>query len=209
MRVIGLTGSIGMGKTTIALMLRRLGIPVDAADMAVHRLLSPRGAAFAEVAAAFPEALRDGRIDRLRLGALVFADEARLKHLETILHPLVARERARFLARCRRQRRPLAILDIPLLFETGRERDMDAVITVSAPAFLQRLRVLGRPGMNEEKFHAILSRQMPDAFKRRRSDAVIFTGRGKAATIRQLQAVLKRLNSSHARNRPRYRNHRR
>jgi dephospho-CoA kinase len=207
MRILGLTGSIGMGKSTIAGMLRRLRIPVYDADAAVHRLMAPGGAAFATLAKAFPDCMAEGRIDRIRLGNVVFADDAQLARLEAILHPLVARDRAGFLRRCRRAGNPLAVLDIPLLFEKGLEHEADAILVVSAPAFLQRQRVLVRPGMTKAKFAAIRGRQVPDAEKRRRGDFVIVNGLSRAATLRRLQTVLKRLDSFHARNRPRYRNH--
>ena len=204
MRIIGLTGGVGMGKSTVAAMIRRLGIPVSDADTVVHRLLTSRGAAYNRVAAAFPSVVHHGLINRRELGQMVFADAARLRQLEAILHPLVARERTRFLAGCRRRRARLVVLDIPLLFENRLQHECDAVMTVSAPAFLQRSRVLARPGMTRAKLSGILARQMPDFKKRRLADAVLRTGTSRAATFRQLQAILKRLDSSHARNRPRY-----
>jgi dephospho-CoA kinase len=210
MKIIGLTGSIGMGKTTVAAMLRRLGIPVDAADDTARRLMVPGSPAYRSVARNFPDAIDGHRLDRTLLGELVFADPARLKLLEQILHPEIARMRERFLAIHRRRRSPIVVLDIPLLFEKGLDKTVDAVMTVSAPAFVQKHRVLYRPGMSEHKFRNIMSRQIPDAVKRRRSDIVIRTGTSKAATLRQLKAALNRLHwASHARNRSRYRNHRR
>jgi len=201
MLVIGLTGSIGMGKSTAATMLRRLGLPVHDADAAVHRLTAPGGAAVEAVAEAFPGVRRDGGIDRAKLGAAVLSDTAALQRLEAILHPLVRAEARAFLAKQARLRRPLAVLDIPLLFETGGERLCDVVIVVSAPAYIQRARVLRRPGMTEERFQAILERQMPDAEKRRRADFVVKTGLNKAHALRQLSAIVRLLRSAPRRGR--------
>ena len=199
MLIIGLTGSIGMGKSTAAGMLRRLGLPVHDADAAVHRLMAPGGAAVAAVEAAFPGVTRDGGIDRGRLGARVLGDAAALQRLEGILHPLVRAEARAFLAKQARLRRPLAVLDIPLLFETGGERLCDAVIVVSAPPFIQRARVLRRPGMTEAKMQAILDRQLPDREKRRRADFVVQTGLNKAHSLRQLATVVRLLKREAAR----------
>ena len=201
MLVIGLTGSIGMGKSTAAAMLRRLGLPVHDADAAVHRLMARGGAAVADVSAAFPGVEKDGAIDRGLLGARVLDDDAAMKRLEAILHPLVRAEARRFLAKQARQRRPLAVLDIPLLYETGGDRLCDAVIVVSAPPYIQRVRVLRRPGMSEAKFRAILRRQMPDAEKRRRADFVVQTGLNKAHSLRQLAAIVRLLKERNARRR--------
>ena len=187
---IGLTGSIGMGKSTAAAVLRRLGLPVHDADAAVHRLMERGGAAVAAVAAAFPGVEVEGRIDRARLGAQVLGDDAALKRLEGILHPLVRAEARAFLAKQARLHRPLAVLDIPLLYETGGDKLCDAVIVVSAPAMIQRARVLRRPGMTEEKMQAILARQLPDAEKRRRADFVVQTGLTKGHSLRQLSAIV-------------------
>ena len=201
MLVVGLTGSIGMGKSTAAAMLRRLGLPVHDADAAVHRLMARGGAAVAAVATAFPGVEKDGAIDRGLLGARVLQDDAAMKRLEAILHPLVRAEARRFLAAQARQRRPLAVLDIPLLYETGGDRLCDAVIVVSAPPYIQRARVLRRPGMTEAKFQAILGRQMPDAEKRRRADFVVQTGLNKAHSLRQLAAIVRLLKQRNARRR--------
>lgn len=190
MRVIGLTGSIGMGKSTAAGQLRRLGIPVHDADAAVHRLLGPGGQAVPLVAEAFPGSLNNGAIDRQALGAQVFSDPSALKRLEAILHPLVRAEERRFLAEMKRRGQDLVVLDVPLLFETGGQNRCDGVIVVSAPAFLQKQRVMARPGMTQEKFRAILAKQMPDAEKRRRADVVIPTGRGRAASLQRLKAAV-------------------
>ena len=189
--VLGLTGSVGMGKSTAAAMLRRLGVPVHDSDAEVHRLLGRGGHAVAPVSEAFPSARKADRIDRQRLGRLVFGDAAALKRLEAILHPRVRAAQARFLAACRRQRVRVAVLDIPLLFETAGERRLDGVIVVSAPARLQRARVLRRAGMTEARLAAILAQQMPDAEKRRRARWVVPTGLGHALTLRRLKKILR------------------
>lgn len=191
MVVLGLTGSVGMGKSTAARMLRRLRVPVYDADAEVHRLLGPGGGGVAPVGAAFPAARRGDRIDRAALGRLVFGDAAALKRLEAILHPRVRTAQRRFLAACRRRRVPVAVLDIPLLFETGGERRCDGVIVVSAPRSLQRSRVLRRPGMTEARLAAVLAQQMPDAEKRRRARWVVPTGLGQAFTLRRLKTILR------------------
>ena len=180
MVVLGLTGSIGMGKTTVANALKATGAAVFDADAAVHRLLGPGGKAVAAVLARFPDAASgEGaarEVDRGALGAQVFADPEALAALEAILHPRVRAGERRFLAASQRRGGRLAVLDIPLLFETGGEARCDATVVVSAPSFVQRARVLGRARMSEERLAAILARQMPDAEKRRRADFVIHTG---------------------------------
>ena len=191
MRVIGLTGSIGMGKTTTARLLRLLGLPVHDADGAVHRLLAPGGGAVKPVLAAFPGVGNAaGGIDRAKLGALVFADPTARARLEAILHPRVRANGRRFLAAAARRRAPAAVLDVPLLYETGGEGRCGAVIVVSAPAFLQRQRVMARPGMTHAKFAGILAAQLPDAAKRARADHVVQTGLGRRHALRQLAAIL-------------------
>ena len=191
MIILGLTGSIGMGKSTAARMLRRFGVPVHDADRVVHGLLAKGGAAVAAVETAFgPEVIRDGAVDRPRLGARVFGDRAALGRLEAILHPLVRRAERRFLALAAARRAKLVVLDIPLLFETGGQRRMDATVVVTAPAFIQRLRVLARPGMSAEKLDAILRRQTPDAEKRRRADFLVQTGLGKGPALRRLKRIV-------------------
>src|SRR5512132_333920 len=193
MMVLGLTGSIAMGKSTAAAMFRRLGVPVYDADRAVHRLLGKGGAAVSPVAGAFPGVVVEGEVDRRLLAARVFGDAAALRELEGILHPLVARERRRFLRAARRQGRRLVVLDIPLLFETGGERDCDAVAVVSAPASLQYARLLQRPGMSPERIAGIMRRQMPDEEKRRRADFVIPTGLGKASSYATIRGIVSKL----------------
>ena len=192
MKVLCLTGSVGMGKTTAARMLRRLGIPVHDADGEVHQLLGPGGAAVKAVDAAFPGVKRGKAIDRAALGRLVFGDPKALRRLEKILHPLVGNAERNFLARARRQRRPLVVLDIPLLFETGAERRCDGVLVVSAPRAIQLARVRARPGMTKQRLAAVEARQMPDAQKRRRADVVISTGLGKRHSLRALRQALAR-----------------
>jgi dephospho-CoA kinase len=192
--VLGLTGSIGMGKSTAAAMLRRLGVPLFDADLVVHRLLAPSGAAVSAVSAAFPGVETEaGGIDRVLLGQRVFADPAALRRLEAILHPMVAAAEIRFLARSRARRVRLVVLDIPLLFETGAERRCDYVLVVSAPALVQRQRVMRRPGMTEIRLAAILRKQVPDYRKRQRADFVVPTGAGRGVTLRRLKAIVRLL----------------
>lgn len=188
--VIGLTGSIGMGKSSAAQALRRLGVPVHDSDAVVHRLMGPGGAALEKIEAAFPGVVKDGAVDRKALGARVFADRAALRKLESILHPMVRRSARDFLARMRRRRKTFAVLDIPLLYETGGEALCDAVMVVSAPARLQHARVLSRPGMTETRFTNILAQQMPDQEKRARADFVIETGLSRRHALRQIKAAL-------------------
>lgn len=190
MVIVGLTGSVGMGKTMAAAMLRRMGIPVHDSDAAVHRLLDQGGAAVPAIAAAFPGVVRNGRVDRQALGARVFGDPEALARLEAIVHPLVHRATQDFLRRCAARRVDVVVLDVPLLFETGGDRRCDLVAVVSAPFFIQRQRVLARPGMTEEKFRGILARQMPDRMKRRLADFVIPTGLGRRTTLRSLERLV-------------------
>jgi dephospho-CoA kinase len=192
--VLGLTGSIGMGKSTAAAMLRRLGVPLFDADLVVHGLLAPSGAAVSAVSAAFPGVETEaGGIDRVLLGQRVFTNPAALRRLEEILHPMVAAEEKRFLARSRARRVALVVLDIPLLFETGAERRCDYVLVVSAPALVQRQRVMRRPGMTEIRLAAILRKQVPDHRKRQRADFVVPTGAGRGVTLRRLKAIVRLL----------------
>jgi dephospho-CoA kinase len=191
--VLGLTGSIGMGKSTAAAMLRDLGLPVHDADAAVHRLMAPGGAAVPAIAQAFPEVVTDAAVDRKALGRIVFADRAALKRLEAILHPRVRAEAERFVRRQRLHCAPLVVLDIPLLFETGGERLCDAVLVVSAPRFVQDARVLARPGMDRATLARIRAQQLPDAEKRRRADYVVETGLGRLRTLRRLRRIVKML----------------
>lgn len=188
MIVLGLTGSIGMGKSTTAGMFRDEGVPVHDSDEAVHRLYAGKAAALVEEA--FPGTTADGTVDRERLAARVVGDPAALRRLEAIVHPLVREDAAEFIARCRSAGAPIVVLDIPLLFETGGRGRVDRVVVVTAPAGIQRQRVLARPGMTVEKFEAILARQVPDADKRRMADYVIDTGEGLEAARRAVRAIV-------------------
>ena len=176
MILVGLTGSIGMGKSTVARMFADEGAVIWNADEAVHRLYAAGGAAVGPVGEAFPGVVVDGAVDRTRLAAALGRDDAAFKRLEHIVHPLVAQGRLAELEAARAQGVRLAVLDIPLLFEGGGDAGMDAVVVVSAAPEVQRARVLARPGMTEDRFAAILERQTPDAEKRRRADFVIDTG---------------------------------
>jgi dephospho-CoA kinase len=176
MIVLGLTGSIGMGKSTTAAMFRELGVPVHDSDEAVHRLYA--GVAAPLVEAAFPGTVVDGVVDRSRLVERVLGDREAIRRLEGIVHPLVRADADAFLERCRSGGAPLAVLDIPLLFETNGRGRVDKVVVVTAPAEIQRERVLARPGMTPEKLEAILLKQVPDADKRAQADFVIDTGNG-------------------------------
>ncbi|KRA57451.1 dephospho-CoA kinase [Caulobacter sp. Root656] len=193
MIVVGLTGSIGMGKSTTAQMFIAEGVPVYDSDAAVHALYASGGAAVAPVEAAFPGVVVDGAIDRARLSAAVMGDSEALAVLESIVHPLVGAHRIGFFEDARAQGAEIVVLDIPLLYETGGETKVDKVVVVSAPADLQRQRVLARPGMDSAKFEAILARQTPDAEKRARADFVIDTGRGLEAARDQVRDILTRL----------------
>jgi dephospho-CoA kinase len=195
-RVIGLTGSIAMGKSTAAAMLAGLGVPVFDADAAVHRLTAPGRPALAAIRQHFPAAVSagaDGRLslDRRALGQAAFADPAALARLERILHPCVQAARRAWLAGQARRRRAVVAFDIPLLFETGGERACDVVWVVTAPAFLQRQRALRRPGMTADKLKGALARQWPDARKRRCADVVLPTGLGRRETLRRIRRALK------------------
>jgi dephospho-CoA kinase len=190
MVILGLTGSIGMGKSTAASMLRRMGVPVCDSDALVHRLIGPGGAAVAAVERAFPGATRGGAVDRKALGARVFGDPAALKRLEGILHPMVRAAQRRFLRFAAARRVRLAVLDVPLLFESGTDAMCDAVVTLTCPRFLQEQRVLARPGMSRERLNGVLARQLPDAHKRRRADFVVQTGLGRRHTLQRLGRIV-------------------
>lgn len=193
MIILGLTGAIGMGKSTAAKMFRRLGIPVHDADATVHKLFAQGGAAVAPLGQRFPTAIIDGAVDRGKLSELVMNDAVAFKDLERIVHPLVRRERDMFVRQNQAKGRKIVVLDVPLLFETGGEKTCDKVVVVSAPAFLQRIRVLARPGMTAEKFEAIVKKQMPDHEKRRRADFVVPTGLGFAYTFLCIRRILRQL----------------
>ena len=186
--LLGLTGSIGMGKSTAAAMFAAAGVPVFDADAEVHRLQSRGGAAVAAIAARFPGTTGKHGVDRAKLGARVLANRAELAALEAIIHPLVARAQRRFLLRHRA--RPLVVLDIPLLFEKGGWRKVGAVVVVSAPLWVQRRRVLARPGMTPAKLRAIRRLQTPDRVKRARADFLVDTGRPKATMRAQIKSIV-------------------
>jgi dephospho-CoA kinase len=189
--VLGLTGSIGMGKSTTGKLFAEAGVPVHDSDEAVHRLYAGEAAPLVE--AAFPGTTVNGVVDRARLSKQVVGDPEALARLEAIVHPLVRADADRFVARHRAAGAPLVILDIPLLFETGGTGRVDKIAVVSAPLEIQRERVLSRPGMTPEKFEAILARQTPDAEKRARADFVIDTGDSIEAARRQVEAIIREL----------------
>ncbi len=205
MIVLGLTGSIAMGKSTAGAMLMRLGIPVHDSDAAVHEFLSSACEANTNVRAAFPyhtypkvydKKIKGGKyagvrpLNRKALGKIVFSDDQKREELEGILHPYVQESQQSFIHAQKMLGKDIVALDIPLLFETDAEKRVDYVINVSAPAFIQRARVMARPNMNEEKLHAILARQLPDGEKSARADFVVHTGLGRAHTMRQLRKIL-------------------
>lgn len=196
MIVLGLTGSIGMGKSTTAAMFRELGVPVHDSDEAVHRLYA--GAAALLVEEAFPGTTRDGVVERAELAGRVLGKPEALVRLEGIIHPLVRADADAFLARHREAGTPLVILDIPLLFETNGENRVDKIVVVTAPPEVQHRRVLARPGMTEEKFAAILAKQVPDAEKRRRADFVIDTGQGMEPARAAVRAIIHSLRADSA-----------
>jgi dephospho-CoA kinase len=189
--VVGLTGSVAMGKSTAAAAARFLKIPVLDSDAVVHQLMGPKGAATKNIAQKFPKVVGPEGVDRAALGNVVFIDKKALQDLEAIVHPLVRDESARFFQWARTRRAAVVVHDIPLLFETGRTRDFDFILVVSAPAFLQRQRALRRPGMTEAKLAGVLARQMPDRTKRFLADAVIPSGLGKRETLKRIRRFLK------------------
>jgi dephospho-CoA kinase len=188
MFILGLTGSLGMGKSTTARFFAEAGVPVHDADAVVHKLYE--GEAVAAIEAAFPGTTAGGKVDRNKLAARVLGDAAALKRLEAIVHPLVQQAEQHLLAEARARGEKIAVLDIPLLFETGGDGRVDAVVVVSAPPEVQRARVLERPGMTIEKLDAILAKQMPDAEKRARADFVVDTSQGYEAARAQVRAIL-------------------
>ena len=188
--VIGLTGSIGMGKSTASAMLKARGLPIFDADATVHGLMARGGSAVSAVESAFPGVVTDGAVDRGELGKRVFGDNDALRRLERILHPRVGHAERSFLAMVARRRLPIAVRDVPLLFETGGQKRCDATIVISAPAHIQRARVLARPGMTAERLAQILAKQTPDAKKRRLADYVVPSGLGRRVTWDALGRVL-------------------
>ncbi len=191
MLVLGLTGSLGMGKSTTAAFFAEAGVPVHNADAAVHRLYTGEAAALIE--AAFPGTTVAGVVDRDKLALRVLGDPEALRRLESIVHPLVRREEERFLSDAEAAGAAVAVLDIPLLFETGGERRCDAVVVVSAPEHVQHARAMQREGMTEEKFQAIIAKQMPDSEKRRRADFVVDTSQGFDSARAQVHAILRKI----------------
>jgi dephospho-CoA kinase len=191
MFILGLTGSLAMGKSATAQMFVDEGVPLHDADAVVHRLYD--GEATAAIEAAFPGTTANGKVDRARLGQRVLGDAAAIKRLEQIVHPMVAAASAKFLAEAERNGAPVAVLDVPLLFETGGDRRCDAVVVVSASPELQRTRAFERPDMTEDKFRAILGKQMPDDEKRRRADFVVDTSQGFEHARAQVRDILKRV----------------
>jgi dephospho-CoA kinase len=188
MIVLGLTGSIGMGKSTAAGFFAECGVPVHDADAVVHQLYAGEGAPAVE--AAFPGTARDGVVDRARLAERVVGDPLALKRLEAIVHPLVRRDEEKFLAKAEAAGAEVVVLNIPLLFESGGDRRCDAVVVVTAPAEMQRERVMSRAGMSEEKFTRLLAQQVPDAEKRRRADFVVDSSKDFDSTRAQVRAIL-------------------
>lgn len=193
MIVIGLTGSIGMGKTTVADMFAAEGIAVLDSDKVVHALLAGDEAVVRKVAKLFPEAYKKDRLDRKEIGKAVFTDPRKLKKLEAILHPAVRKAQREFLKAQKRKKAKAAMLDIPLLYETKAEERMDCVVVVTAPAAVQKARVMKRPGMTEDKFRRILARQMPDAKKRKMADFIVDNGGTKAESRRQVKQIIKKI----------------
>jgi len=191
MFVLGLTGSLGMGKSTTAKFFAEEGVPVHDADASVHKLYE--GEAVPLIEAAFPGTTANGKVDREKLAKQVLGNAAAIKRLEAIVHPLVAEVRERFLREAEQAGAEVAVLDIPLLYETGGDARCDAVVVVSAPADVQRARAFERPGMTEQKFAAILGKQMPDAEKRARADFVVDTSQGYEAAHQQVREILARI----------------
>lgn len=191
MFVIGLTGSIGMGKSTTARFFAEAGVPVHDADATVHRLYE--GEAAPAIEATFPGTTSGGKVDRVKLAERVLGDQAALRQLQSIVHPLVREAEVRFLAEAERKGAPVAVLDIPLLFETGGQERVDAVVTVSAPAEVQRARLLERAGMTEEKLKALIANQLSDAEKRRRADFIVDSSQGFEAARAQVQEILRQV----------------
>lgn len=196
MITIGLTGSIAMGKSETAKMFKALDVPVFDADEAVHALYARGGAAVDPVGSLFPSAIVDGAVDRTELAKLVLNNRQALKDLEALVHPLVQEKRRAFIDQARAAGEPLIVLDIPLLFETGAQNTVDKIVVVSAPAEIQRQRALERPGMSEEKFEAILSKQVPDEDKRAQADFVVDSSKGLAAAQAQVRDIVEALHNS-------------
>ena len=195
MKILGLTGGIGMGKSTAAATFQRLRVPIFDADATVHALQGRGGRAVGPIGAAFPGTVRDGRVDREALRRAVLGQPEALTRLERIVHPLVRDAERRFLAGARRRAERLVVLDIPLLFETRGQGRCDLVVVVTAPAAIQRWRVLRRPGMTPERLAAILARQLPDAEKRRRADRLVHSGLSRHHAQRAIRAIVREIRS--------------
>lgn len=198
MIILGLTGSIGMGKTTTAGLFSEEGCPVFNADKAVHQLYSKGGKAVPLISAVFPDAVKDGAVDRAVLGDHMRADPLNLKVLESFIHPWVEELRQAFFEASRKNKADIVVLDIPLLFETGGDKKVDVTVTVSAPYKVQKTRVMARPGMTEELFEMLLGRQMSDKEKRSRSDFVLSTGESISETRKQVQELVEKLRAKEA-----------
>ena len=196
MKIIGLTGSIGMGKSTVAEMFRELGIPVYDADAEIYKIYARGGAAVEPIREVFPDAVVDDQVDRARLSKIVVGNEDKIRLLESIAHPRLKEGRAAFFKTAEAEGHDLVVLDVPLIYETGGEENFDRIVVVSAPKEVQKERVLGREDMTEEKFEAILGRQVPDAEKRERADYVINTNCPKEATFEQVEALVKDLKNA-------------
>lgn len=194
MLLIGLTGSIGMGKSETTKMFASQGVPVYDADAAVHALYAAGGGAVEPIGAAFPGVIKDGAIDREELGKRVLSAPDELKRLEKIIHPLVGLSQLEFLQNAEKSGAPMVVLDIPLLFETGGETRVDVSVVVSAPAEMQRTRVLARPGMSVEKFESILAKQVPDAIKREKADFIVDSSRGLEPAMADVKGIIEALN---------------
>ncbi len=190
MIILGLTGSIGMGKSVTANMFRQFGIPVHDADKAVHELMAPGGAAVQEIAKLFPMAMANDKINRNLLGDIVFGNKEHLHDLEAIIHPIVRKQKQQFLEFSSRRRCSMVVLDVPLLFETGGHKNCDGVVVVSAPIFVQRARVMARPGMTVGKFESILDKQLPDREKCLRADFVVQTGIGRLESLSSIRNII-------------------
>lgn len=193
MKIIGLTGSIGMGKTTTAHMFKDIGCPIFNADDAVHQLYAKGGKGSALIHAVFPDAIENGAVNRKKLSSHIKADPLNLTVLESFIHPWVSEKRAEFLKQAKVNNAKAVIFDVPLLFETGLDKALDAVVVVTAPALIQKARVMARPGMTAEIFNMLLSRQMSDAEKRHRADYIISTGQGLENARKQVQDVLSKI----------------
>jgi dephospho-CoA kinase len=190
MIVVGLTGSIGMGKTATGKLFSKLGVPVCDADSIVHALYDKGGAAVEPIRAVFPDVVAEGRVDRVKLGESLTVEPEGFERLESIVHPLVRQAQQDFLDRSRKKGVTLAVLDIPLLFETGRDRDVDRIVVVSAPPEIQKERVMKRPGMTAEIFNALLARQLPDEEKRARADFVVDTSKTREHAFAQVRDIV-------------------